>query len=201
MRCKIIPTSDDEDDLLTLAECRAQCSVVPYDDDSDGVTSHPDDALLLGYRDAAIESAEAFTGLSIKLKTYEGALDAFPDDGEAIEIANPPLVEIESFLYGNDSEATEFLDFALDDYSKPAQIKPLFGEWPTFDSYPLAGVKIRFQAGYTATTLPKALKQALLLTIADWYEHREDSTEKAATTIPNGAESLLRPLRVRLGMA
>jgi len=201
MRCKVIPTSDDDDDILTLEECRAQCSVVPYDDDSDGATSHPDDTLLLAYRDAAIESAEAFTGLSIKLKTYEGALDEFPDDGEAIEIANPPLVEIESVLYGSDSETAAFTDFAVDDYSQPARIKPLAGAaWPTFD-YALAGVRIRFQAGYTAATLPKALKQALLLTIGDWYEHREDSTAKAMTVLPNGAESLLRPLRVRLGMA
>lgn len=200
MRCKVIPTSDDDDAIITLAECRAQCSVVPYDDDSDGVETHPDDALLLIYRDAAIEAAETFTGLSIRLKTYEGALDAFPDDGAEIEVANPPLVEIESVLYGNDSETTAYADWTLDDYSKPARIKPLLGDWPTLD-YPLAGVKIRFQAGYTATTLPKALKQAILLMIGDWYEHREDSTEKAATTIPNGAESLLRPLRVNFGMA
>lgn len=197
MRCKVIPTSDDDDDLVTLAECRLQCAVVTYD-----IDSHPDDALLVAYRDAAIESAEAFTGLSIKLKTYEGALDAFPDDGGEIEIARPPLVEIESVLYGNDSETTAFLDFAVDDYSKPARIAPLAGAaWPTFDTYPLAGVKVRYQAGYTAETLPRAIKQAILLTVADWYEHREDSAEKALSEIPNGAQSLLRPLRVNLGMA
>lgn len=196
MRCKVIQTSDDDDDFISLDECRLQCAVVPYD-----IDSHPDDALLVAYRDAAIESAEAFTGLSIKLKTYEGALDAFPDDGGEIEIANPPLVEVESVLYGSDSETTAFTDFAVDDYAQPARIKPLAGSaWPTFD-YALAGVRIRFQAGYTAATLPKAIKQAILLTVADWYEHREDSAEKALTEIPNGAQSLLRPLRVNLGMA
>lgn len=201
MRCKALPSSDDEGDpLVTLEALRLQCSVVPYDEDSDGAFTHPDDDLLVALLAAAVDRAENFTGLSIRLKSYEGALDAFPDDGGEIEIANPPLVEIHGVTYGNDSEVLEFTDWALDDYSQPARIKPLTGGWPSF-SYALAGVKIAFEAGYTAADLPAAIRQALLLMVGDWYEHREDSTDKQNWPLNNGAMALLRPYRVELGFA
>lgn len=202
MRCKVLPSSDDEGDpLITLAALRLQCSVVPYDEDSDGNYTHPDDDLLVALLAAAVDRAERFTGRSIRLKSYEGALDAFPDDGGEIEIAHPPLVEIHSVLYGNDSEMLDFADYALDDYSQPARIKPLGGlAWPTF-SYPLAGVKIAFEAGYAAADLPAAIRQALLLMVADWYEHREDSSDKQNWPLNNGVMALLRPYRVELGFA
>lgn len=202
MRCKVIPSTDDDaDPLIALDALRLQCSVVPYDQDSDGNLTHPDDDLLVALLAAAVDRAENFTGLSIRLKTYEGALDAFPACGAPIEIANPPLVEILSVLYGNDSELQAFDDWALDDYSQPARIQPLAGAaWPVF-TYPLAGVKIAFEAGYDATNLPAAIRQALLLMVGDWYEHREDSGDKQNYPIANGVMALLRPYRVLLGMA
>lgn len=202
MRCKVIPSSDDDaDPLISLDDLRLQCSVVPYDEESDGNFTHPDDDLLVALLAAAVDRAENFTGLSIRLKSYEGALDAFPDCGGVIEIPNPPLVELISVLYGNDSEMLAFDDWALDDYSQPARVKPLAGAaWPTF-AYPLAGVKIAFDAGYYADTLPAAIRQALLLMVGDWYEHREDSGDKQNFPINNGVMALLRPYRVLLGMA
>lgn len=203
MRCKVIPSSDDDagDALITLEALRLQCSVVPYDEDSENVFTHPDDALLEALLAAAIDRAENFTGLSIKLKAYEGALDAFPEDGGPIEIAYPPLVEILGVTYGNDSEMQFFDDYALDDYSQPARIQPLSpGAWPT-QAYPLAGIRISFEAGYDATNLPAAIRQALLLMVGDWYEHREDSGEKQNYPLNNGVVALLRPYRVLLGFA
>lgn len=201
MRCKVLPSSDDAGDpLITLEALRLQCAVVPYDEDSDGNLLHPDDDLLVALLAAAVDRAEQFTGLSIRLKAYEGALDAFPACGKEIEIARPPLVELLGVTYGNDSEVTYFADYALDDYSQPARIKPLSGAWPTF-TYPLAGVKISFEAGYTAADLPAAIRQALLLMVGDWYEHREDSTDKQNYPINNGVMALLRPYRVELGVA
>lgn len=201
MRCKVLPSSDDAGDpLITLEALRLQCSVVPYDEDSDGNLSHPDDALLVALLAAAVDRAENFTGLSIRLKAYEGALDAFPPCGAAIEIARPPLVELLGVTYGNDSEVTDFADYALDDYSQPARIQPLAGAWPSF-SYPLAGVRIAFEAGYTAADLPAGIRQALLLMVGDWYEHREDSSDKQNHPLANGVMALLRPYRVELGAA
>lgn len=48
---------------------------------------------------------------------------------------------------------------------------------------------------------PRSLRAAILLVLGHLYENREDSVEKALASIPNGADALMRPLRVRLGMA
>ncbi len=70
-------------------------------------------------------------------------------------------------------------------------------------------MKVRYRSGYQseedpdsdAPPLPRSLRAAILLVLGHLYENREDSVEKALASIPNGAEALMRPLRVRLGMA
>lgn len=191
--------------LLSIETCRAQCEVVPIDGDSDSET-HPDDALILGMLDAAVEAAEDFTGLSIQLRTLEIALDEFPDG--AIEIPRPPLVELISVSAGNDSDGElDPATYTLDDYGDMARLKPVT-TWPTVIAAPNT-VKIRFRAGYSAEgaadtdapPLPSAIRAAILLMTAHLYANREEGADKAVTSIPFGFHALLRPKRVRLGFA
>jgi hypothetical protein len=52
--------------------------------------------------------------------------------------------------------------------------------------------------------LPFEAKAAILLIVGHLYENREEVVEHSNQTllnIPTGAEALLRPLRVRMGMA
>lgn len=202
MRAKII--EEAEGHLFTIEECRAQCEVVPYDEDSDGNLSHPDDDLILGFLDAAVAHAEAFTGLSIAIRTYEVALDTFPLRSGAIEIPNPPLLTIEAFTTGDGTDIAEVTtDFLVDDYSQPARLRPV-GSWPSVTESPNT-IRIRYTAGYMLDSdglgIPKNIKQAIMLTMADWYNNREDSNDKQTFTLTNGAEAILRPMRIRLGMA
>ncbi len=95
--------------------------------------------------------------------------------------------------------------YILDDYRSPNQVRPVASSWPSVAAAPNA-VKVRYLAGYGVDSdggepIPKALRAAILLILGHLYENRTDSTEKAMTSIPNGAEALMRPLRVRLGMA
>jgi uncharacterized phiE125 gp8 family phage protein len=52
---------------------------------------------------------------------------------------------------------------------------------------------IEFTAGYgdAATDVPATIKQAMLLIIGHWYEHREDVADKPLTQIPVAAAALL----------
>lgn len=203
MAYKIITQAEGH--VLTLAELRRQCEVVPYESDSDGELTHPDDDLLLGYLDAAVEHAENFMGRAVALRTYEIALNAFPCGADAIELPMPPLVELVSFTSADDSDgAIDAATYVLDDYYVVPRIVPL-AAWPYMTASPNA-VKVRFRAGYSSTDsdaqpLPHAIKQALLLTVADWYQNREDNVEGSVMPLPNGAMALMRPLRVRLGMS
>lgn len=198
---KVIEVTDDP--VFTLAALRNQCEITPTEVDSDGVEIHPDDGLLFDIAAAAVDYAEEFTGLVLRFGTYETALNGFPSSG-AIEMPTGPLIEILSVTVGDDSDGPlDPASYILDDYHVPALLYSS-GSWPVFTPY-TNGVRIRFLAGYGsdsgAQPMPAAIKRALLLLIGEWYEHREDAAEIALSLIPNGAKSLLRTKRIRLGMA
>lgn len=192
--------------IFSIETCRQQCEVVPIDGDSDAET-HPDDALILDKLDAAVEYAEDFTGLSIAIRTYEMALDEFPDG--AIEIPMPPLIEVIAFYATNDSDGVvDADDYVLDDYGSVARLRPTL-VWPSIAVASPNAVKLQFRAGYStegaadsdAQQLPAGLKHGILLLLAHLYKNRESSTDKALENIPLGVDSFLRPKRVRLGFA
>jgi uncharacterized phiE125 gp8 family phage protein len=202
----LIAITQPTEEPLTLDECRTHLRVQPYEVDSDGVGTHPDDALIMAMQAAAREYCEAFTGLSLAQKTYELALDAFPS--EEIEIPTMPVVEIVSVTYVDANGTVQTIDpadYTLDAHQKPSWLLPTIEvDWPVAGEF-VNAVKIRYVAGYGLTSdsepLPYAVRAAVLLMLGHLYANREDTTEKALSGIPSGVESLLRPLRVRLGMA
>jgi uncharacterized phiE125 gp8 family phage protein len=203
--------------LLSLPTLRAQCEIVTIDADSDGLTSHPDDALLLGYLDASTDHAEKFTGRALLLRTFEFALDQFPHRTRAaswepwgrlqpgIEIPYPPLVEILSLTFTDDSdgELDAGTDYTVDDYGDKAVLRPV-DTWPTMTAE-ANRVRVRYRAGYQgeeepdtdAEPLPGAIRAAVLLMVQDLHQNRGTVSEDCI----RGVEALLRPWRVLLGMA
>lgn len=190
--------------LLSLATVRAQCEVVAIEVDSDGVESHPDDALLLQKLEEAVEYAEGFTGLSFSIRTLEIALDGFPEEG--VELPGSPVIEIVSLTYvdadGNPQEV-DAADFTLDTHQMPNWLLPASGfTWPATSDV-VNSVKVRYRAGHSsegeadsdAEILPARVRSAVLLHAAALYRDRE------GVAIPPGVHSLLRPFRVKLGMA
>ena len=206
LRAKVITHATGR--LLSLDTCREHLEVVPIDGDSDNET-HPDDALILGMLDAAVAHAEQFTGLSLMVRTWEAAMDELPAAG--FELPRPPFIELLSFSAVNDSDGEfDAASYLVDDYDTPEQpvvLRPTT-TWPIVVKAPNT-VKVRYRSGYQseenpdsdAPPLPRSLRAAILLVLGHLYENREDSVEKALASIPNGAEALMRPLRVRLGMA
>lgn len=210
--------------LFALSTLYSQCEIVPIDDvDSDGNGTHPDDALLLAFLDAATDHAERFTGRSILIRTYEFALDDFPRARlpylfyspserlqHGIEIPYPPLIEVLSFTYADDSdgELEPDTDYTVDTYGDKAVLRPV-SSWPSIVTAAANRVKARYIAGYSgevepdsdAEPLPGAIKAAILLTVAHLYKNREAVTEGSMSELPIGVEALLRPWRVLTGMA
>jgi uncharacterized phiE125 gp8 family phage protein len=61
------------------------------------------------------------------------------------------------------------------------------------------GIEIAFTAGYgnVASAVPAPLRQALLLLVAHWYEHREPvHIGGAVVAVPDTIASLLAPYRM-----
>lgn len=193
-------------DLLTIDECRLHLRVDPLEIDSDGVGTHPDDDLIMALQTAARQHCENFLGLSLVPYTYEIALDSFPTENEgAIELPMGPVSSIVSVTVGTGSDSLmDDADYELDDFSVPNRLLPVSGSWAAITAATNT-IRIVYTAGYEADlsdgqTIPTTILQAIKLLMADWYKHRED-TDINDVQIPNGAQALLRPHRVRLGMA
>jgi len=190
---------------LTVEECRQHLEAQSYGDSDVDPT---DDAMIEAMASAAREHCENFTGLAFSTRTLEIALDEFPSssDGLAIELPMGPVREVLSVSWGDESDdELAATDFTLNDYVSPAMLTPVAASWPTVTAATNV-IKIRYLAGYGVDTdggeaLPKALRQAVLLTLGDLYCSRENATAGTTSAVATTAEALMRPLRVRKGMA
>jgi uncharacterized phiE125 gp8 family phage protein len=189
---------------FTLTEAKAHLRVIDNDDD----------ALIAALIKAAVshvDGKDGFLGRALVTQTWELVIDAFP--AEAIKIPLPPLQSVTSIKYDDAAGIEQTLatdQYSIDTASEPGWVAPLVSGWPgTIDA--INAVRIRFVAGYApdansppdlAANVPGAVKAAMLLLIGSLYEHRETIViGQTAVQIPWGAEQLLRPFRVQLGMA
>ena len=140
-------------------------------------------------------------------------LDEFPQrrcgvGNLGIELPMGPAVAVLSMTYGDGSDATtmdEDADFILDTYAKPSRLMPSGAAWPSA-ARATNTVKVRYLAGYGVDSdggqeLPKVLRQAIKLVFGDMWANRENAGDVQLYEIPLSAQNLMRPLRVRLGMA
>ena len=154
----------------------------------------------------AREAVESFTELTVAVNTFQMKLDYF--ENLAINLGTFPVNSITSIVYVDTNGANQTLsvnDYVLDTFSKPAQIVLAYDKnWPAVRNQPNA-VTVTFQAGFTGNTspvtnvIPKALRQAMLLTITDLYENRGAIGSKQNYEIPIMAQYLMAPYRINMG--
>lgn len=159
-----------------------------------------EDSLLTGLIQVAREYAEGFQNRALCTQTWELVLDDWPG-GSTIEIPLPPLQSVTSVKYKDaDRVETTWADtnYVVDTDSYLGQIALADSiSWPNVTLYPVGGIRIRFVAGYgLATAVPQAVKQAMLLLMAHWYENREGASEAVLTEIPFAVKALLALNRV-----
>lgn len=198
-----------EAEPISVEEARAHLEAQPYfESEVDPV----DDAMIEGMIGAAREHCENFLGMSLSLRTLEIAPDSFPRSHRggdvSIELPMGPVRDVLSILWGDESdEQLTDAAFVLDVYRRPNALTPAAGTiWPAVT----AGtnrVKIRYVAGFGADSdlgdmpLPRAIRIAMLLIVGHLFENRSESNEGQVYAIPTNAETFLRPLRIRKGMA
>jgi uncharacterized phiE125 gp8 family phage protein len=213
-RWKVIAAPTEEP--ITIEEARNHLEAARYAEvDSDGApdpVDEADDAMIMDKLAAAREHCEAFLGLSLSIRTLEIAMDEFPakqlSGGDiGIEFPMGPVREVVSVTYGETSDGMSLAaeDFTLDDYSKPSRLMPIASAWPVVTNATNT-VKVRYLAGYGVDSdggepLPKSMRAAILLVLGELFANRENAGDTALTEIPTSAQALLRPHRVRLGMA
>lgn len=186
---------------VTLAEMRDHVRV-----DADGSpATAPDDATLARYIAAAtarLDGRDGFLGRALVMQTWRLTLPAFLAE---IPLPLPPCQAVDAVSFADPTGAVQILD--PDAYqvaglggADMAVLRPAYGTcWPSTRAVPEA-VLIDFTAGFGdgPEDVPEALRQAVRMLAAHFYETREAVI--AATGFvketPMGFEDLIRDFRL-----
>jgi uncharacterized phiE125 gp8 family phage protein len=158
-----------------------------------------EDALIEGLILAARQYCEGFTRRSFIEQSWRLSLDRLPEGGE-IGLPRPPLVSVDAVrIYdaGGEAETVSPQLYFADTVSQPGRL--IFTEFIAPPGRAACGVEIDFTAGYgpAPEDVPEAVRQAVRLVAAHWYERRELMDSPAAgRTLPFAVAGLLAPFRL-----
>lgn len=146
--------------------------------------SENDDTLIEFLIGVATEQAEEITNRQFMRAAYEMTMEILP---ERFELKKPPLGAVEKIEYIPDgSDSYVLLDpsfYVVDGTVEPAVvIKHRDMSYPAISWMPNS-VRVTFTAGYeNAASVPKPIKQWILIRIATLFEHREEIVVGASVT-------------------
>lgn len=178
---------------VTLAEAKAWLKVDGADED----------ALIGTLITAARLHLESVTGRALLTQSWRLVLDAWPPGGEVRLPVAPlsALTAIRAFDEDGDEHAIGLAQFLVEAGGTPARLV-LPG---TVAGMPALrqrfGIEIDYVAGFgEPADVPQELKQALLVLVAHWFEHRDAVViAGSGAVIPFGFDRLIAPYReVRL---
>jgi uncharacterized phiE125 gp8 family phage protein len=175
---------------VSIAEAKTHLRLDHADDD--GLLS----SLILTSR-LHIETA---LGLALITQSWSYFRDAWPA-ADTVELPIRPVSAITAIrVYDAADVATVLLPstYSVDASGNPARLALKSPATPPKPGRALNGIEIAFTAGFgaTAASVPAPLRQAILLLVAHWYEHRTPYEEGRATPpIPHSVTDLVAPWR------
>lgn len=203
---RLIETTPPASEPVTLAEAKAHLRVM----------HNSDDAAITAHITAARQMCEQHTGCAFinrTLKLYldrwagsplsgwwDGVLEGadIAPNADALVLPKPPLQSVTAIrTYDAAGVASVFSasNYLVDAVSRPGRVVLADGAAPPLPARKINGIEIEFVAGFgtTASSVPQALRQAVLQLVAYLYENRGD--DAAAGLQASGAAHLLRPYR------
>ena len=177
-----------QDDVVILAEAKAQLRIYASDDDT----------YLRRLIRAATATVEGPNGIGRALltQTWVATFDGFPRG--SLKLPLGPVIECASISYEDvpDGDITAFESFSLDDHLPIPAVSPV-GSWPIAGNHP-GSVRVVFKCGYGdySEDVPADLIQAILMLVAHWFENREAVSDRPMKDVPMGVESILARYRV-----
>ena len=165
---------------------------------------HSDEDMLLASLIASSRlHIEAALDLALINQSWSWALDAWPDP-RALELPLRPVQSVEAIRVAAEDGTMVQLSpdrFLVDGASISSRVLSTSESWPR-PGIPALGIEVAFTAGFgdEPSAVPQPIRQALLMLVAHWYEHREPvAIGTEATRIPDTVSALLMPYRrVRL---
>jgi uncharacterized phiE125 gp8 family phage protein len=182
--------SDGGTGIITTAEAKTHLKV----------DTTADDTLIGNLIAAAVQSAQIYTNrffLTTQIIQYG-------DKWEDIKVLfKSKVINVVSVKYYDNDNSLQTLStdvWLADTKHQPARI----GLKPDKDFPQLAhrinAVEVTYKVGYgdTAADVPQGIKQAVLLTIGNWYQNREEVVVgRIATELPKSAQYLLDQYKVQ----
>lgn len=186
---RIADTATPAAEPILVADAKLHCRV----------DSAADNDLITALIVSARQYCERITGRTLAPRTMIASYDGFPQGGQDFIIPFSPVTAVATVKYwsrdGVDTTMTLATDYRLDLNIVPARIRlPVTKSLWADTAYVDDAVRVSFTAG--AATTPAAAKQAMLLLIGHWYEHRESVTIDPSNRVHMTTTALLDTLRI-----
>jgi len=187
----LVLTSGPAVEPVTLAEAKAHMRV----------DAAAEDTLIASLLVTSRLHVESALGLALITQSWSYFLDAWPP-GAQLPLPLRPVQSIAAVrLYAADSSFTTLAPetYLLDGAGAPARLIRNGALAWTKPGRAANGIEIAFTAGYgaAASAVPAPIRQAILLLIAHWHEHREPIAVGApGTPVPSMVSELLQPYRL-----
>jgi len=151
-----------------------------------------DDALIASLIRAAREEIERMSRHALVPQVLELRMSAWPSS-RVLRLPRPPLRAVQLVRYRAQGELVEvdLMHTAITGHAAS-----VVADWPRSVALEEAGLRVRYEAGFDSP--PDSLRQAMLLLIGHWYEHREGALQgHISREVAFGVDSLTRDWRLR----
>ena len=165
------------------------------------VDTTADDSLIDNLIKAATQSCQIFTNryfLDTRVIQYSDNWFEF------YRLYKSPVVEITHVKYYDTNDTLQTLassNYILDNISQPARIGiSVDGTLPNLADR-INAVEVKYSVGYgeLSSDVPEGIKQAVLITIGNWYENRQTViTGRTATELPLSSQYLLEQYKIQV---
>ena len=189
----LVMTAAPAAEPISVAEAKAHLRVDADDEDT----------LIASLIVAGRTLIERNLGLALVTQGWSYFLDHWPERG-CISLPLTPVQAVSAVTVHDEDGGATVLDassYAVDVLSAPARLT-LTSATPSVVTRPFNAFEVAFTAGYgdAATDVPQPIRQAVLLLVAHWFEHREPVAFGASPQqVPAIVAGLLQPYRrVRL---
>lgn len=195
MEVTAAPVIDEDFLRLVLDHCKIDAG------DPEDTYEDPGDAdlvpLIEHYVEAAVGRVEACSGRRLFKQSLRLTVDGF---GRAIELPASPVIAVTKVEYLDAQGGLVTLPsaaYALIDRLGTPKLIPAHGHsWPATAAFPGA-VLVDFDAGYGEgmETIPAPLRQAVMMTVADWFRFGGNVATVALHALPDNAYQACQPFR------
>lgn len=165
------------------------------------VDTTADDTLIDNLIKAATQSCEIYTNRYF----INTVVTQYSDNWrEFYRLYKSPVVTITHIKYYDTNDTLQTLaasNYILDNISQPARIGiAVDGTLPDLADR-INAVLVKYTVGYSnlASEVPEGIRQAVLITIGNWYENRQTViTGRTATELPLSSQYLLKQYKVQV---